>query len=403
MNAREQLQAIKRGIVQIFPEDELIEKLEKSNKTGNPLRVKLGIDPTAPDIHLGHTVVIRKLRQFQDLGHTAVLIIGDYTALIGDPSEREKTRPQLTTNQIEANAQTYLEQVGKILDMDKVEIVRNGDWFREFSFKDVLNLVSKMTVARMLERDDFSKRYKAEIPISLHEFIYPLMQGFDSVMIKADVELGGTDQTFNLTVGRDLQRDSGEKPQVAITLPLLIGTDGSMKMSKSYGNYIAVDDSPRDMYGKVMSIPDTLMRQYFELLTDLPLDELNELLKDSAHPMEAKKRLALEIVTDCYGEETAQKEAEQFEKVFSNRQFPDEMQELRISASSLDDGRLWIVKLIVDAGFASSNSEARRLLSQGAVSIDGKKVKSPDDSVETKNGMVLKVGKRRFGKIKIVE
>jgi len=403
MNAGEQLQIIRRGVAQIFPENALVEKLKRSEKTGSPLRVKLGIDPTAPDIHLGHTVVIRKLRQFQDLGHTAVLIIGDYTALIGDPSEREKTRPQLTPEQIEANAQTYLEQVGKILDMDRVEIVRNGDWFREFSFKDVLRLVSKMTVARMLERDDFSKRYKSEIPIGLHEFIYPLMQGFDSVVIRADVELGGTDQTFNLTVGRDLQRDSGVEPQVAVTLPLLIGTDGTIKMSKSYGNYIALEDSPRDMYGKVMSIPDTLMRQYFELLTDVGLDELNELLRDSAHPMEAKKRLAFEIVAGYCGEEAARREAKQFQKIFSARQLPDDMQELKVSPSTLEDGRLWIVKLIVDAGFAPSNSEARRLVLQGAVSIDGKKVNSPDDSVEIKNGMVLKVGKRRFGKIRMGE
>jgi tyrosyl-tRNA synthetase len=366
------------------------------------LRVKLGIDPTAPDIHLGHTVVIRKLRQFQDIGHTAVLIIGDYTALIGDPSEREKTRPQLTTEQIEANAQTYLDQVGKLLDMRKVEIVRNGDWFKEFSFKDVLKLASRMTVARMLERDDFSKRYKAEVPISLHEFIYPLMQGFDSVVIKADVELGGTDQTFNLTVGRDMQRDNGEEPQIAVTLPLLVGTDGAMKMSKSYGNYVGVDDSPRDMYGKLMSIPDALMRQYFELLSDVPLNEINELLKKSAHPMEAKKRLALEIVAGYYGKDAAEREAEQFMKVFSAGQLPDEMEQLAIHRSSLEDGKLWIVKLIVDAGFAPSNSEARRLVSQGAVSIAGLKIQDPSQAVAINEGDVLKVGKRRFGQIKIV-
>jgi len=305
----EQLEVIKRAVVQIFPENELVEKLKKSEKSGTPLRIKLGIDPTAPDIHLGHTVVIRKLRQFQDMGHTGVLIIGDYTALIGDPSGREKTRPQLTSDEIEKNAKTYLEQVGRILDMEKVEIVRNGEWFKEFSFRDVLKLVSKMTVARMLERDDFSKRFKSETPVGLHEFIYPLMQGFDSVMVKADVELGGTDQTFNLTVGRDLQRDNGEEPQVAITLPILVGTDGTLKMSKSYGNYIAVEDSPKEMYGKVMSIPDGIMRNYFELLTDVPLAEVGELLKDTAHPMEAKKRLAREIVAGYYGADAAEEEA----------------------------------------------------------------------------------------------
>jgi len=389
--------------VQIFPENGLVEKLKKSEKSGTPLRIKLGIDPTAPDIHLGHTVVIRKLRQFQDMGHTGVLIIGDYTALIGDPSGREKTRPQLTSDEIEKNAKTYLEQVGRILDMEKVEIVRNGEWFKEFSFRDVLKLVSKMTVARMLERDDFSKRFKSEMPVGLHEFIYPLMQGFDSVMVKADVELGGTDQTFNLTVGRDLQRDNGEEPQVAITLPILVGTDGTLKMSKSYGNYIAVEDSPKEMYGKVMSIPDGIMRNYFELLTDVPLAEVGELLKDTAHPMEAKKRLAREIVAGYYGADAAEEEARQFEKVFGAGELPDEMPEIKIESEALEEGKMWIVKLIGAAGFASSNSEARRLVNQGGASIDGRKIENAEESVEVKDGMILKVGKRRFGKIRLIQ
>ncbi len=267
---KQQIETICRGATDIFSEEELKSKLSASVKAKKPLRVKLGIDPTSPDIHLGHTVVLGKLRQFQDMGHQAVLIIGDYTALVGDPSGRSKTRPQLTEKEVEANAETYLEQVGKVVDMDQAEVVRNSEWFKGLKFSKLLDLASHLTVARMLERDDFSKRYKGGDPIGLHELIYPLMQGYDSVMVLSDIELGATDQTFNLPVGRDLQRDAGHEPQVCITMPMLVGTDGSLKMSKSYGNHIGIADGPKDMFGKVMSIPDDLMKGYFELLTEQP-------------------------------------------------------------------------------------------------------------------------------------
>jgi tyrosyl-tRNA synthetase len=396
----EQLEAISRGIVEVLRHDELQRKLEASLAQKRPLRVKLGVDPTAPDIHLGHTVVLRKLRLFQELGHQAVLIIGDYTALIGDPSGISKTRPQLSRDDVLRNARTYLEQVNRILDTDRLELVYNGDWFRKLSFEDVLKLASQMTVSRMLERDDFQKRYRDQTPIGIHEFLYPLMQGYDSVMVRADIELGGRDQTFNLLVGRELQKNQGMEQQVCITLPLLVGLDGTNKMSKSLGNYVGVAEPARQMFGTLMSIPDALMRDYFTLLTNLGESEVHGLLGEQTHPRAAKERLACEIVTQYHGAQAARSEAEEFRKVFAQKELPSEMPEVTLAASDLEDGGIWVVKLIAMAGFAPSNSEARRLVTQGAVSLDGETLKDPEAKVSPADGAVLRVGKRRFGKVR---
>jgi tyrosyl-tRNA synthetase len=399
MSVEEQLQILSRGTVDILPEDGLKQKLEKSIAESCPLRVKLGVDPTAPDIHLGHTVVLRKLRAFQDLGHQAVLIIGDYTALIGDPSGKSKTRPQLTEEDVKANAETYLQQVERLLDTDKLEIVHNGDFFRDMTFADVLKLTSRMTVSQMLARDDFSKRYKEQNPISLHEFLYPLMQGWDSVQVRADVELGGTDQTFNLLVGRELQKEEGMVSQVCVTLPLLVGLDGTNKMSKSLGNYIGVDEDPNEMYGKAMSIPDELMKDYFTLLTNAEDSEIDTLL--SGHPRDAKDRLARDIVTQYHGPGAAEAAASRFSEIFAKKQLPDDMPTLNLSSDDLEDGNIWIVKLVTSSGFASSNGEARRLVQQGGVSVDGETINDPAAQVSPVEGAVLKVGKRRFAKISL--
>ena len=394
----DQLQLLKRGAVEITSEEELLAKLTRSAATGEPLRVKLGVDPTTADIHLGHTVVLRKLRQFQDLGHKAVLIIGDYTALVGDPSGVNKTRPILTEDQVQANAKTYLDQVDGIIDVSAAEIVRNGDWLRSLTFKQVIELASKMTVARMMERDDFAKRWAAHQPISVHELLYPLMQGYDSLMVRADVELGGTDQTFNLLVGRQLQRDQGLPAQVTLTMPLLVGLDGKDKMSKSKGNYIGVSEEPKEMYGKVMSIPDNLMENYFELLTDMAPSDYRALLS-SGNPRDAKAALASRIVTAFHTAQAARTAAEEFDRVFARRELPEDMPEVRLSPAMLEDGRIWIVQLIVHAGFAPSRSEARRLVVQGAVTVDDNRIDDPAAKVPLAGSHVLKVGKRRFGRI----
>ena len=395
----QQLETLRRGAVEITTEAELLDKLSRSASSGIPLRVKLGVDPTSPDIHLGHTVVLRKLRQFQDLGHKAVLIIGDYTALVGDPSGANKTRPILTEDEVNANAQTYLAQVGVILDIHKVEIVRNGDWFKKLSFKETIQLAARMTLARMMERDDFAKRWAAHLPISVHELLYPLMQGYDSLMVRADVELGGTDQTFNLLVGRQLQRDQGLEAQIALTTPLLVGLDGKEKMSKSKGNYIGVRESPKDMFGKAMSIPDSLMDNYFELLTGVPTKEYQALTASA--PRDAKVRLASEIVESFHGRAAAVAAAEEFARVFSRRELPSDMPTISVPRQMLEDGRIWIIALISHAGFAPSNSEARRLVSQGGVTLDDARIDDPNAKVELKGGEVLKVGKRRFGRISL--
>jgi len=397
----EQVAALKRGTVEIFSEQELAERLAAAAAASRPLRVKLGMDPTAPDIHLGHTVVLRKLRQFQDLGHTAVLIIGDYTARIGDPTGQNTTRPMLSGEQIEANAKTYFEQAGKILDMaeDKLEIRYNSEWLAGLKLADVIKLTASMTVARMLERDTFELRYKKGDPIGVHEFLYPLMQGYDSVMIRSDVELGGTDQTFNNLVGRDLQRSDGQPPQIVMTMPILVGLDGKEKMSKSKGNYIGVTDPPDQMFGKTMSIPDALMENYFTLLTDLPAEEI-AVLTDPAqtHPKQAKVRLGKMIVGQFYGAGAAEAAAAQFEKVFAQNRLPDEMPQVTVEAVPIT-----VAKLLVRCGLLNTGGEAKRMIQQGGVRIDGERVEDPNRSITPRDGMVVQVGKRKFAQLVVRE
>ncbi len=390
---------LKRGTVEIYTETELAEKLKDSAKSGRPLRVKLGLDPTSADIHLGHTVVLRKMRQFQDLGHKAVLIIGDYTAKIGDPTGQNTTRPMLTDEEIKENAKTYFEQAGKILDTseDKLEVQYNSQWLADLNLADTIQLASTSTVARMLERDTFEQRYKKGDPIGIHEFLYPLMQGYDSVMIKSDVELGGTDQTFNNLVGRDLQRINDQPPQVVITLPILVGLDGTEKMSKSKGNYVGVTDEPNDMFGKVMSISDDMMENYFTLLTDLPSDRIKELVNpDKTHPKEAKVLLGKTIVTQFYNSATAQLAAAEFDKVFAKSQLPDEIPQVEISSEPIMASKLLLCCKLVGSG-----GEAKRMIKQSAVKIDGNKISDPNQQITPENGMVIQVGKRKFARLEL--
>jgi tyrosyl-tRNA synthetase len=398
----EQLDILRRGSVDLIREEELADKLERSRTTGKPLVVKVGFDPSAPDIHLGHIVVMRKMKQFQDLGHEIVFVVGDFTGMIGDPSGKSKTRPQLTHEEVLENAETYRQQAFKILDADRTRLEFNSTWLEKLGAAGFIKLAGKYTVARMLERDDFDKRFKANQPISVHELLYPLAQAYDSVALEADVEMGGTDQLFNLLVGRDIMREHGQEPQVVLTVPLLVGTDGVEKMSKSLDNYIAVEDTPKEMFGKVMSISDELMWSYYELCTSLTEAEIEDLTSRVAagdlHPKEAKQRLASIIAADFHGEEAAAVAAKEFDTIFAGGGLPDDMPVLE-----LDSGEpVWIVQVIRDLGFAASNGEARRLLAQGAVSLDGERVaddevKVPADGVER----VLKVGKRRFAKVTV--
>ena len=395
-----QIKAIRRGAVQIVSEDELENKIRRSLDLHEPLRIKLGLDPTSADIHLGNGVPLRKLSVFQSLGHKAVLIIGDFTGMVGDPSEQNAARPMLTKEDIDRNVRTYVEQADKILDVDKLELRYNSKWLAKMHFADVIRLTSKMTVARMLERDYFSNRYKSGSPIGIHEFLYPLMQGWDSVEIDADVEIGGQDQTFNLLVGRDLMKAAGKEPQVCLTLPLLVGLDGVNKMSKSLGNYIGVTEPPNVMYGKAMSIPDGLMRNYFELATLIPAERISELLADNTHPRDAKAALAAQIVREFWSEAAAREAAGNFDAKFREDRIPADMPEHTVSPSELKDGKVWIVKLITDIGMASSNSDARRKISQGALTIykDGKtaeKLTDPGTDLEVSDGMIFKVGKKK--------
>ncbi|MGE4618200.1 MAG: tyrosine--tRNA ligase [Planctomycetota bacterium] len=388
-----------RGVVAVDTIEELKKKWAKSRAQNQPLRVKLGVDPTNPQLHVGHAVPLRKLRQFQDHGHLAILIIGDYTACVGDPSGRDKTRPTLTHDQCRENAEEYLDQAWKILDRDRTELRWNGDWFREMSFLDVIGLCGRTTVARQLERDDFQKRYTSGQPINLHEFIYPLMQAWDSVQVEADVELGGTDQTFNLLLGRDLMRQEGLEAQVCMTLPLLVGTDGSRKMSKTYGNSIGISDAPQEIYGKTMSVPDEAMKDYFLLASDLKISQIDEVLSGS--PREAKGLLARTLVRLYHDEDAAQAAEDNFKKVFSQGEMPDQMDEYSVPAEDLEDGKMWIVKLVVDAGLVAKNNEARRNIEGGGVRIDEIRVEDPRGLVEVRDGMVLQVGKRKFRKIRL--
>jgi tyrosyl-tRNA synthetase len=392
-----QLKQIERGVAEIFPREDLVSKLEKSRRENRPLRIKLGIDPTSSDIHLGHAVPLNKLKHFQDLGHQVVLIIGDYTGMVGDPSGRDATRPQLTHEAVMQHAQTYLDQVGKVLDRARTEVVYNGDWFSKMSFLDVIRLAAKATVARILERDDFLKRYKAGEPISLHEFMYPLMQGHDSVMVRADVEIGGTDQRFNLLVGRQFQKDAGQEPQVALTLPLLVGTDGVQKMSKSYGNYIGISEPPAVMFGKTMSVPDALLRSYFDLASDLPAEQVERLL--AGDPMKAKLALACAIVERYHGADAAREAAARFDREVRHKEAPADVPEVRVPPELLADGKIWIARLIVHCGMAASTSEAKRLVEQGAVSMDGQVVTDSGLEVAPHPGFLLKAGKRKFARV----
>ena len=399
MDSAKQVQLLKRGTVEIYSEAELKEKLTEAVKTKRQLRIKLGLDPTSPDIHLGHTVVLRKMRQFQDLGHIAVLIIGDYTARIGDPSGQNATRPMLSTEQIEQNAKTYFEQAGKILDTskEKLEIRYNSEWLSDLRLADIIKLTSNMTVARMLERDTFEIRYKKGDPIGIHEFLYPLMQGYDSVMIQSDVELGGTDQTFNNLVGRDLQRISGQSPQIVMTMPILVGLDGKEKMSKSKDNYIGVTDEPKDMFGKVMSISDDMMENYFTLLTNLETDNIDELVNpDKTHPKETKVLLGKTIVSQFYDESAAETAAAEFEKVFAQGKLPEDMPEVPIDNTAVSVKQLLLLCKLVETG-----GEAKRMAAQGGVSIDGNKVTDPNAEITPTNEMVIQVGKRKFAKLKL--
>ncbi len=395
----EQMDLIKRGAVEIIPEDELVKKIEKSIKSGKPLNIKLGCDPSRPDLHLGHSVVLRKLAQFQQLGHQAILIIGDFTGMIGDPSGRNSTRPPLTLEQTRINGQSYFQQASKILDKDKTKIVYNSNWLSKMTFEDVIKLASKYTVARMLERDDFTKRYKSGEPISIHEFLYPLAQAMDSVAIQSDVELGGTDQKFNLLVGRDIQREYGVEPQVILTMPLLIGTDGIEKMSKSYDNYIGISDPPEQIFGRTLSIPDQLIYTYFELATDVSNERLKqiktELQDDKTNPRDLKRELARTLVAMYYDEAAAIKAQEEFDKIFIKKEIPDEIEEFIIDENKETN----ILDLLILVNFASSKGEAKRLVQQGGVSIDGKKVLDVHQKIKIESGMILKLGKRKFLKL----
>jgi len=399
----EQLALIKQGCQEIIREEELKARLKEAIATGKPLRVKAGFDPTAPDLHLGHTVLIQKLKHFQDLGHQVIFLIGDFTGLIGDPSGKSETRPPLTEEEVKANAATYERQIFKILDKEKTGIDFNSRWMKQMSAQDLIKLAARHTVARMLEREDFHKRYASQTPISIHEFLYPLIQGYDSVALKADVELGGTDQTFNLLVGRDLQREYGQQPQVVITMPLLEGLDGVQKMSKSLGNYVGIDEAPGVMFGKIMSISDPLMLRYFELLTDIAPGELARLQEDLAqggkHPRQVKEDLAVELVARYHGKEAGLEAAREFARIFREKGLPEEIKEVALKA---EGPKLWLPKAMVDAGLTAGTSEARRLIAQGGVQVDGEKVTNANLELAVGKSYLLKVGKRRFVKVTLL-
>lgn len=406
MDLSEEMKLIKRGTKEIITEEELEKKLSNSKKTKKPLVIKQGFDPSAPDIHLGHTVGLRKLRHFQDLGHDVYFLIGDFTGMIGDPSGRSATRKQLTPEEVQKNAETYKEQVFKILDPEKTIVEFNSHWLGKLSFVEVIKLCSKYTVARMLERDDFANRFREQKPIGIHEFLYPLMQAYDSIALRADVELGGTDQKFNLLVGRDMQREYGQEPQVIITLPLIEGTDGVEKMSKSLGNYIGINENSYDMYGKVMSIPDKLMLTYFEVLTDISYPDLakieQDLKEETVSPLIIKKRLAKEIVKNYHGYSEANEAEQNFQKVFQERKIPENIENVLLPKNIFKDNKLWIVRLIRQTKLLNSTGEILRIIEQGGIRINNKKVRQTDIDIEIKDGDILRIGKLHFYRIKIV-
>lgn len=398
----EQLELLRRGVDQITPLDEFVKKLQRSVETGKPLRVKYGIDPTGIDVHLGHTVPLRKLRLFQELGHQAVLIIGNYTALVGDPSGRDQTRASLTQEQVEANAQDYLRQVSKVIDIRQTEVRYNGEWFARFDFLTVMRLMGQITVQRMLERDDFTKRIQNGTPISLHECLYPLMQGHDSVEIQADVELGGSEQLFNLMMGRRLQELAGQEPQICLTLPILRGLDGERRMGKSLGNYIGVGMSSQEQFDRTMSIPDALLQEWFALLTDRPLNEVEELI--ASQPFEAKKTLGADIVRFYHGDEAARAARAEWERTKSQKQDPSEIPNVDLSLSQLTEGKLAPFKLLVALGLAPSNNEARRLIQAGSVNIgpDRTRLTDPNAPIDVPTGLIVRVGNRRIARVRLV-
>lgn len=400
MNYKEQYEELKRGTFEILSEKDLLQKLEKSEKTKKPLIIKAGFDPTAPDLHLGHTVLIQKMAQFQKFGHKVVFLIGDFTGLVGDPSGKSKTRPQLSREEISVNVETYKKQVYKILDKNKTEIRFNSEWLDKFTAYDFVRLAGHANVARMLEREDFNKRYKEGSSISLHEFIYPLLQAYDSVALKADVELGGSDQKFNLLMGRELMRDHSLESQVCLTVPILEGLDGVQKMSKSLNNYVGVDEAPNEMYGKLMSLPDAMMRRYYELLSTLSLKEIQDLFQrlDSGalHPKQVKSNFAVEIITRYHDAEKAKGAREHFEKVFANKEIPDDIQTAEFKASSEP---IWLPKLLVDLKFVTSTSEGKRMVEQGAVKLDQKPVTEEKKVFKFGTEVVLQCGKRKFIKL----
>ncbi|HAX18362.1 MAG TPA: tyrosine--tRNA ligase [Actinobacteria bacterium] len=407
-NVEKQLEIILQGAQDVLLLDELRELVSESLKSQKPLIVKLGLDPTSPDIHLGHTVVLNKLRQFQDLGHRAVLIIGDYTARIGDPSGRSALRPSLSPEKIDSNAETYMQQAFKILDSSKTHVVRNSQWLEHLKFAEILNITSRFTIARMLEREDFKNRFAGNQPITIMELLYPLMQAYDSVSIRSDVELGGTDQLFNLLMGRELQKEYKQKPQIAITMPILVGTDGIQKMSKSFGNYIGVNEDPKNIFGKVMSIPDSLMIDYFRLLTRIPEKEIvkikEDIEKDKVNPSIIKRKLARTIVTNLYNENEADNSEENFNKLFREKSVPDEIESYSINKNDLNGNSIKLVQLMTDSKLCSSNSESRRMIEQGGVKFDNKKVTdiNMEISLDDIDSKIIQKGKRNFIRIKVI-
>jgi tyrosyl-tRNA synthetase len=405
-NLDHQMKVILSGTAECLPEGDLQAKVEKAIKEDRPLKIKLGVDPTRPDLHLGHAVPLRKLRQFQDLGHTSILLIGDFTALVGDPSARDVTRPQLTPEEVKANAETYAEQAFRILDKEKTVLDYNSRWLAPLNFEELLHLTSHFTVARLLERDDFSKRYAENVSIGLHEFLYPVMQAYDSIALEADVEIGGTDQIFNLLAGRELQRALGQEPQSVLTLPILVGLDGEKKMSKSLGNYVGLTDPPEEMFGKLMSLADVLMPDYLRLTTALEPSEVDTILAELEagllHPAKLKRRLAAEVTGLYWGSEAARAAEQAFDRVHVRRELPEEIPEVRVDVAELKDGRIWLPRLLVLAGLASSTSEGKRLVAQGGVKL-GDEVAGDAEaelSAEELDGLVIQKGKRHFRRIK---
>lgn len=401
VTVEEQMAVIRRGAVEVLVEAELAEKIKESQRTGVPLRIKAGFDPTAPDLHLGHTVLIQKLKHFQELGHQVIFLIGDFTGLIGDPTGKSETRKPMTREQLLQNAQTYREQVFKILDPEKTEVAFNNNWFGTMTAADMIGLAARHTVARMLERDDFHKRFSNQQPIAIHEFLYPLVQGYDSVALKADVELGGTDQKFNLLVGRELQKQVGQRPQDILTMPLLEGLDGVNKMSKSLGNYIGITEPPKEIYGKVMSITDELMVRYYELLSDVDLAGLQKVkngvahIPGGAHPMESKKALARELVMRFHGRSQADRAAEEFIQQFKQKEVPDDIPVF----SYVSTKPVWVCHLLSASGTVSSNAEARRLIQQGGVKVNEERVVNADLEIAPAGEVVIQVGKRKFVRV----